>query len=68
MFLVLVILVALLASVKKFRQPIEKKLSQLKQKMFWSGVIKSIMLTYIKNFATFYLACRLIASTENPET
>ena len=28
--------------------------------MIWSGVIKSIMLTYLKNFVSFILACKLM--------
>ena len=28
--------------------------------MIWSGIIKSIMLTYLKNFVAFILACKLM--------
>ena len=43
--------------VKKIRDKIVEKLKSFKESMIWNGVIKSIMLTYLKNFATFYLAC-----------
>ena len=28
--------------------------------MMWNGTIKSLMLTYLKNFATCFLACELL--------
>lgn len=33
--------------------------------MVWSGIIKSVMLTYLKNFVTFYLAVVLLIKAEN---
>ena len=54
-FLVILLLFSLLALSKKLREIIIKKLTAIKNKMVWSGLIKSVMLTYLKNFLSFYL-------------
>lgn len=52
---------AFLIIFKKIREMVVQKLIMIKDEMIWSGIIKSIMLTYLKNFASFLLACKLIA-------
>ena len=37
--------------------------------MIWSGLIKMVMMTYLKNFVAFYLAMKMIfAFVEVPDT
>lgn len=60
MFLIVVAFIIILAIFKPVREKVKHVLNEIKKKMIWSGVIKSVMVTYVKNFVTFYLACRLL--------
>lgn len=51
--------------IEKIRSKIKEKLQEVYKNMVWSGIIKSVMLTYLKNSVTFYLACILLIKTEN---
>ena len=62
--LVILIMVALML-IEKFRSKIKEKLEVMYKNMVWSGIIKSVMLTYLKNFVTFYLAVVLLIKAEN---
>ena len=54
------VLLCVSALIKSIRSKILDKLKAIKDQMIWSGIIKSIMLTYLKNFVTFFLAVKLL--------
>ena len=59
-FSLIIIMMILLMFIKKYRSKLKEKLLMVYNGLVWSGIIKSIMLTYLKNFVTFYLSCLMI--------
>ena len=62
-FLTVLAIFGMLALIKPIRGQIILRLKALKDKIIWSGLIRSIMLTYLKNFVSFYIACKMFPST-----
>ena len=56
----IIAMIAALAFIKKIRAKLIEKLKELQKEMVWSGIIRSIIFTYLKNFVTFCLAYQLI--------
>lgn len=67
-FVIIVLICCLLALVKKIRDKVIQELKDLRDYFFWTGVIKSILITYLKNFASCYMAYKLILRNQHSES
>ena len=66
-FILVIFIMVCLTAIEKYRNKIKEKLVSIYKEMIWSGLIKSVMLTYLKNFVTFYLACLLLMSADSTQ-
>ena len=54
------LLICLLALIKNIREKMVEKLKIFKKYLIWNGIIKSLMLTYLKNVASCFMGCKLL--------
>lgn len=51
-FVVFMLIMLVLKVFKKYRDKISKKLSDIKKKMLWNGIIRSQLITYVVTLKT----------------
>ena len=66
--IVVVLLFAIVMIVKKFRQKVLELLTKLKEKLIWNGIINTIVITYLKNFVSFFLAIKSFKYMDESES